>query len=93
MLPSTLTVLRFSPELAPLLIAAGTPILRPDPHSEAFLKILLEEISKFCGRKGYYISTTDTQWIRDNIVTPWRAGGGLGCDHEDNGQSEPWKFG
>jgi LysR family transcriptional regulator, benzoate and cis,cis-muconate-responsive activator of ben and cat genes len=46
MLPSTLTVVRFSPELAPLLIAAGTPTLRPNPHSEAFLKILLEEINK-----------------------------------------------
>jgi len=46
MLPSTLTVIRFSPELAPLLIAAGTPTLRPNPHSEAFLKILLEEINK-----------------------------------------------
>ena len=41
MLPSTLTAVRFSPELAPLLIAAGTPTLRPNPHSEAFLKILL----------------------------------------------------
>ncbi len=46
MLPSTLTVICFSPELAPLLIAAGTPTLRPNPHSEAFLKILLEEINK-----------------------------------------------
>jgi len=45
MLPSTLTVVSFSPELAPLLIAAGTPTLRPNPHSEAFLKILLEEIN------------------------------------------------
>jgi DNA-binding transcriptional LysR family regulator len=50
MLPSTLTALRFSPELAPLLIAAGTPTLRPNPHSEAFLKILLEEINKSCRR-------------------------------------------
>ena len=46
MLPSTLTARRFSPELAPLLIAAGIPTLRPNPHSEAFLKILLEEINK-----------------------------------------------
>ena len=52
MLPSTLTVIRFSPELAPLLIAAGTPTLRPNPHSEAFLKILLEEINKPSGRKA-----------------------------------------
>src|SRR6266436_8518469 len=51
MLPSTLAACRFSPELAPLLIAAGTPTLRPNPHSEAFLKILLEEINKFSGRK------------------------------------------
>ncbi len=51
MLPSTLAVLRFSPELAPLLIAAGTPTLRPNPHSDAFLKILLEEINRFSGRK------------------------------------------
>ena len=51
MLPSTLTVIRFSPELAPLLIAAGTPTLRPNPHSEAFLKILLEEINKSSRRK------------------------------------------
>src|SRR4029077_14458401 len=36
----------FSLELAPLLIAAGTPTLRPNPHSEAFLKILLDEINK-----------------------------------------------
>lgn len=46
MLPATLTVRRFSPELAPLLIAAGMPVLRPNPHSEAFLKLLLEEINK-----------------------------------------------
>ena len=51
MLPSTLTARRFSPELAPLLIAAGTPTLRPNPHSEAFLKILLEEINKSSRRK------------------------------------------
>jgi len=51
MLPSTLTVIRFSPELAPLLIAAGTPMLRPNPHSEAFLKIMLEEINKSARRK------------------------------------------
>jgi DNA-binding transcriptional LysR family regulator len=51
MLPSTLTVIRFSPGLAPLLIAAGTPTLRPNPHSEAFLKILLEEINKSSRRK------------------------------------------
>jgi DNA-binding transcriptional LysR family regulator len=51
MLPSTLTARRFSPELAPLLIAAGTPTLRPNPHSEAFLKILLEEINRSSRRK------------------------------------------
>jgi len=38
MLPAALTMRRFSPELAPLLIAAAMPILRPNPHSEAFLK-------------------------------------------------------
>jgi hypothetical protein len=46
MLPAALTVRRFSPELAPLLIAAAMPVLRPNPHSEAFLKLLLEEINK-----------------------------------------------
>ena len=51
MLPTTLTVRRFSPELAPLLIAAAIPVLRPNPHSEAFLKLLLEEINKFSRRK------------------------------------------
>ena len=51
MLPSTLTARRFSPELAPLLIAAGTPAHRPNPHSESFLKILLEEINKSSRRK------------------------------------------
>ncbi len=43
MLPARLTVRRFSPELAPLLIAAAMPALRPNPHSEVFLKLLLEE--------------------------------------------------
>ena len=52
MLPSTITAIRFFPELAPLLIAAGTPMLRPNPHSEAFLKILLEEIHKSSRRKA-----------------------------------------
>jgi hypothetical protein len=52
MLPSTLTAIRFFPELAPLLIAAGTPMLRPNPHSEAFLKILLEETHKYPRRKA-----------------------------------------
>jgi LysR family hca operon transcriptional activator len=51
MLPATLTVRRFSPELAPLLIAAAMPALRPNPHSEAFLKLLLEEINKSSRRK------------------------------------------
>jgi DNA-binding transcriptional LysR family regulator len=51
MLPATLTVRRFSPELAPLLIAAAMPVLRPNPHSEAFLKLLLEEINKSSRRK------------------------------------------
>jgi len=51
MLPCTLTAIRFSPELAPLLIAAGTPTLRPNPHPEAFLKILLEEINRSSHRK------------------------------------------
>jgi len=51
MLPSTLTVIRFAPKLAPLLIAAGTPTLRPNQHSEVFLKILLEEINKSSRRK------------------------------------------
>jgi DNA-binding transcriptional LysR family regulator len=51
MLPAALTVRLFSPELAPLLIAAGMPVLRPNPHSEAFLKLLLEEINKSSRRK------------------------------------------
>jgi len=51
MLPATLTVRRFSPELSPLLIAAGTPALRPNPHSDAFLKLLVEEINKSSRRK------------------------------------------
>lgn len=51
MLPAALTVRRFSPELAPLLIAAAMPVLRPNPHSEAFLKLLLEEINKSSRRK------------------------------------------
>jgi DNA-binding transcriptional LysR family regulator len=51
MLPGALTVRRFSPALAPLLIAAAMPVLRPNPHSEAFLKLLLEEISKSSRRK------------------------------------------
>ncbi|HXC34468.1 MAG TPA: LysR family transcriptional regulator [Candidatus Acidoferrales bacterium] len=51
MVPAALTVRRFSPELAPLLIAAGMPVLRPNPHSEAFLKLLVEEINKSSRRK------------------------------------------
>jgi DNA-binding transcriptional LysR family regulator len=51
MLPASLTVCRFSPELAPLVIAAATPALRPNPHSEAFLKLLLEELNKSSRRK------------------------------------------
>ena len=51
MVPAALTVRRFSPELAPLLIAAAMPVLRPNPHSEAFLKLLLEEINKSSRRK------------------------------------------
>ena len=51
MLPAALTVRRFSPELAPLLIAAAMPVLRPNPHAEAFLKLLLEEINKSSRRK------------------------------------------
>jgi len=46
MLPANLAVRRFSPGLAPLLIAAATPALRPNPHAETFLKLLLEEIKK-----------------------------------------------
>lgn len=46
MLPATLTVRRFYPELAPLLIAAALPALRPNPHAEAFLKLLLAEVNK-----------------------------------------------
>jgi hypothetical protein len=53
MLPATLTVRRFSPELAPLLIAAAMPVLRPNPHSETFLKLLLEETNKFARRKQF----------------------------------------
>jgi hypothetical protein len=45
-LPATVTVRRFSPELAPLLIGAAVPVLRANQHSEAFLKLLLEEINK-----------------------------------------------
>ena len=52
MLPSTLAARRFSPRLAPPLIAAGTPTLRPNPHSEAFLKILLEELNRSSRRNG-----------------------------------------
>jgi LysR family transcriptional regulator, benzoate and cis,cis-muconate-responsive activator of ben and cat genes len=51
MLPAALLVRRFSPELAPLLIAAAMPTLRPNSHSEAFLKLLLEEINKSSRRK------------------------------------------
>ena len=51
MLPASLTVCRFSPELAPLVIAAAMPALRPNPHSEAFLKLLLEELNKSSRRK------------------------------------------
>jgi len=51
MLPASLTVRRFSPELAPLLIAAAMPALRPNPHAEAFLKLLLEELNKSSRRK------------------------------------------
>ena len=51
MLPASLTVRRFSPELAPLLIAVAMPTLRPNPHAEAFLKLLLEEINKSSLRK------------------------------------------
>lgn len=51
MLPATLTVRRFSPGLDSLLIAAAMPVLRPNPHSEAFLKLLLEEINKSSRRK------------------------------------------
>jgi LysR family hca operon transcriptional activator len=51
MLPASLAVRRFSPELAPLLIAAAMPALRPNPHAEAFLKLLLEEMNKTSRRK------------------------------------------
>jgi len=51
MLPSTLTMHRFFPELAPLLIAAALPALKPNPHAEAFLKILLDEFNKSSRRK------------------------------------------
>ena len=51
MLPATLTVRRFSPELAPLLIAAAMPALRPNPYAEAFLKLMMEEINKSSRRK------------------------------------------
>ena len=51
MLPASLTVRRFSPELAPLLIAAALPALKPNPHAEAFLKLLLEEINKSTRRR------------------------------------------
>jgi LysR family hca operon transcriptional activator len=51
MLPASLTFRRFSPELAPLVIAAAIPELHPNPLSEAFLKILLEEIGKPSRRK------------------------------------------
>jgi DNA-binding transcriptional LysR family regulator len=46
MLPSTLVVRRFSPELAPLVIAAGLPATQPNPHAEMFVKLLLSEINK-----------------------------------------------
>src|SRR5260370_7916895 len=45
MLPSTLTARRFSPELAPLLIAPRPPTPRPNPHSTTYLKLLLAEIT------------------------------------------------
>jgi DNA-binding transcriptional LysR family regulator len=51
MLPASLTMRRFSPELAPLLIAGAVPALKPNPHAEAFLKLLLEEINKSSRRK------------------------------------------
>jgi hypothetical protein len=51
MLPASLTVRRFSPGLDPLLIAAAMPAFRPNPHAEAFLKLLLEEINKSSRRK------------------------------------------
>lgn len=51
MLPATLTVRYFTPELAPLVIAAAMPAVRPNPHSEAFLKLLSEEINKSSRRK------------------------------------------
>src|SRR6266404_1421813 len=40
MLPASLTLRRFSPELGSLLIAAALPALKPNPHAEAFLKLL-----------------------------------------------------
>lgn len=57
MLSSTLTALQFSPELAPLLVTAGTPTLRPNPHPGAFLKILLEEINKSYREKAIRFDT------------------------------------
>ena len=51
MLPASLTMRRFFPELASLLIAAAMPALNPNPHAEAFLKLFLEEINKSSRRK------------------------------------------
>src|SRR5260370_28137515 len=47
MLPSTLTARRFSPELAPLLIAAGTPHLPPTPPSPSLLTNLFFRKNKY----------------------------------------------
>ncbi len=45
MLPSSLVIRHFSPELAPLVIAAGMPAVRPNPYAEAFVKMLLDEVN------------------------------------------------
>jgi len=46
MLPSTLVTRRFSPELAPLIVAAGLPATQSNPHAEVFVKLLINEINK-----------------------------------------------
>ena len=45
MLPRSLTSRPFSPALAPTVVMAGLPAVRPSPHAESFLRPLREEVA------------------------------------------------
>lgn len=45
MLPRTLVIRPFAPALSATLIKAGMPAVRPNPHAEAFLRLLRETVA------------------------------------------------